>query len=224
MSQYINLLGSAFRKQRVELTLNRTVLLAAVAAVVMSGLLAYDRQLANGAREELASAQMLLKTQSAYTSRLLGENAAKKGNTALEAEVQQLEQELKTARDSMTVLEGGSLGNRDGFARYMQAFSRQAVDGLWLTGFTVAGSGDVSIEGRVLRPELVPVYIQRLNGEPALKGREFSALEIKRPVLPPADTAQNAKAEAVAIAAPRFLEFALATSESDPAAARKEKR
>jgi len=222
MSQYINLLGPAFRKQRVELTLNRTVALATVAAVVMSGLLAYDRQLVNGAREELSSAQMLLKTQSAYTSRLLGENAAKKGNTALDAEVQQLEQELKTARDSMTVLEGGSLGNRDGFARYMQAFSRQAVDGLWLTGFTVAGSGDVSIEGRVLRPELVPAYIQRLNGEPALKGREFSALEMKRPVLPPAETTQNAKAGAAAVAVPRFLEFALATSESDPS--RKEKR
>ena len=225
MSQYINLLGPAFRKQRIELTLNRTVLLAGVAAGIMAVLTVYNRQLVEGTREELSSAQMLLKTQSAYTSRLLGENAAKKGNTALDAEVGQLEQELRTARDSMHVLEGGSLGNRDGFARYMQAFSRQAIDGLWLTGFTVAGSGDVSIEGRVLRPELLPAYIQRLNEEPALKGREFSALEMKRPAPPPAEPAKNTQsgpAQAVA-AAPRFVEFALATGESDPAV-NKEKR
>jgi len=215
MSQYINLLGPGFRKQRIALTLNRVVLLAAAAAVVMSALMFYEQQLVAGAKEELASAQLLLKAQGGYTARLLGENAAKKGNTALEAELQQLEQELKAARNSMGVLEAGALGNRDGFARYMQAFSRQALDGLWLTGFTVAGSGDVSIEGRVMNPELVPVYIRRLNGEPALKGREFSALEMRRP--PPAGAAK-AQAEGASVVAPRFLEFALATGEPEPAA------
>ncbi len=217
MSQYINLLGPGFRKQQIVLTLNRVVLLAAAATVVMSALLIYERQLVGGAKEELASAQLLLKAQGAYTARLLGENAAKKGNSALEKEVQHLEQELKAARNSMNVLEGGALGNREGFARYLQAFSRQALDGLWLTGFTVAGSGDVSIEGRVMNPELVPVYIRRLNGEPALKGREFSALEMRRPP-PPTDAAKGAPAGGPALVAPRFLEFALATGDPEPAA------
>lgn len=225
MSQYINLLTPAFRKQRVVLKLNRASLLTAAAAVIMIVVQMYNQQLVNGVQEELSSAQMLLKVQGAYTSRLLGENAGQKGNTALDVEVQQLEQELKSARNSMSVLEGGALGNREGFARYMQAFSRQALDGLWLTGFTLAGSGDVSIEGRVMRPELVPVYIQRLNGEPALKGREFSALEMRRP--PPApDTARGVQAESQMSAVPRFLEFALATGDPVPptAATRQEKR
>lgn len=224
MSQYVNLLGPAFRKQRLLLTLNRTLLLAAVAVVIMAGLQMYNRQLVSGVREELASAQMLLKAQSVYTARLLGENSSKQGNTALDSEVRQLEQELKSARNSMSVLEGGALGNREGFARYLQAFSRQALDGLWLTGFTVAGSGDVSIEGRVMRPELVPAYIQRLNGEPALKGREFSALELRRPAPPPADPAKSAQADAAASALPRFLEFELTTGEPVTADPRKEKR
>lgn len=227
MSQYINLLGPSFRKQRIALTLSRALLLAGIAAVVMAGLQIYNRQLAGGLQEELASAQMLLKAQSVYTARLLGEKSAKPGNSVLDTEVQQLEQELKSARNSIGVLEGGALGNRDGFARYMQAFSRQAIDGLWLTGFTVAGSGDVSIEGRVMKPELVPAYIQRLNGEPALKGREFSALEMRRPLPSPADPAKGAaKAGSPATVMPRFLEFALATGEPVAAAAdpRKEKR
>jgi hypothetical protein len=207
--QYVNLLAPAFRKPRVQLSLARSLALAVIAALVMGLLMAHDQARVNGLREELASAQSLLKAQNVHTGRLKGEGA-QQGAGALDAEIQRLEAALKTARDSMNVLEGGALGNREGFARYMQAFARQALDGLWLTGFTVAGSGEVAIEGRVLRPELVPAYIQRLNAEPVLKGREFSALELRRP--PPAATpggeAAPAKSET-----PRFLEFALSTRE-----------
>lgn len=212
MSQYINLLGPAFRRQRLLLTLNRTALLAAIALVTMTGVMAYDLHRVDGLREELASAQGLMKAQNVYTSRLKGDGA-QKGNTVLDADIGRLEAELKSARDSMGVLEGGALGNREGFARYMLAFSRQALDGLWLTGFSVVSGGDVTIQGRVVRAELVPVYIQRLNGEPALKGREFSTLEVKRPAPPPAVPAEAGKGPAPETPeTPRYLEFALATA------------
>lgn len=223
MSQYINLLGPAFRKQRLLLNLNRAVMLAVAALAVMGIVLAYEQQRVEGQREELASAQGLLKAQNVYTSRIKGEGA-QQGNTVLEADIQRLEAELKSARESMGVLEGGALGNRDGFARYMQAFSRQAIDGLWLTGFSVAGSGDVAIQGRVVNAELVPEYIQKLNGEPALKGREFAALEMRRPPPPAAVAGAGQEAAQGKPEAPRFLEFALATAEPAGAESRVEKR
>ena len=220
MSQYINLLGPAFRKQRQGLTLARTLMAVALAVLVMLALQAHDQQQLSGLREELVSAQRLVKAQSVHTDRLKGEGAAKKGSTGLDLEVQRLEVDLKAVRDSMTVLEGGALGNRDGFARYLQAFSRQAIDGLWLTGFSVASSGDVAINGRVLRPELVPAYIRKLNNEPALQGRAFSSLELRRPA-PPVNAAPAKDGEKPAVEAPRYLEFALASGEAaDPADAR----
>lgn len=214
MSQYINLLGPAFRRQRLLLTLNRAVLLVAIVMLTMAGMLAHDSYRVDGLREELASAQGLLKAQNVYTSRLKGDGA-QKGNTALDAEIQRLEAELKSARDSMGVLEGGALGNRDGFARYMLAFSRQALDGLWLTGFSVGGSGEVAIQGRVVRAELIPAYIQRLNSEPALKGRAFAALEMRRPAPPPVVAEAGKATVPEKPAVPRFLEFALATAEPE---------
>lgn len=227
MSQYINLLGPAFRKQRLVLTLGRTLALVGVTAVVMAGMMLYDQHRIEGVREELASAQGLMKAQNVYTSRLKGDGA-QKGNTVLDGDIQRLETDLKSARDSMAVLEGGALGNRDGFARYMQAFSRQSIDGLWLTGFSVGGGGDVTIQGRVIRAELVPTYIQRLNGEPALKGREFSALEMHRPAPPasaiPAEPGKEAATEKALT--PRYLEFSLATTDpvAPAAAAQGDKR
>jgi len=213
MSQYINLLGPAFRRQRLALSLNRAAQLAGFTLAALMVVMAYEDQRVSGLREELASAQGLMKAQNAYTSRLKGDGPDK-GITAIDNDIQRLEADLKSARDSMDVLEGGALGNRDGFARYMQAFSRQAIDGLWLTGFSVGGAGDVSIQGRVVKAELVPAYIQRLNNEPALKGRAFSALEVHRPAPQAgADAAGGKDVSAEPAATPRYLEFALATSE-----------
>jgi hypothetical protein len=225
MSQYINLFGPAFRKPRLLLSLNRAALLAGVAAVVMIGLQFYDQYQVNSLRAELVSAQGLLNAQNTYTSRLKGDSAAQKGNTGLAAEVARLELDLKSARDSMSVLEGGALGNRSGFANYLQAFSRQALDGLWLTGFTVSGGGEVAIQGRVLSADLLPEYIQKMNKEPALQGREFSALEMRRPAASPAAAgSEGEKAAAVAVV-PRYLEFNLTTGEPvDAADTRGEKR
>lgn len=223
MSQYINLFGPAFRKPRLLLSLNRAALLAGIAGVVMIGLQFYDRYQVDSLRAELVSAQGLLKAQNTYTSRLKGDGAAQKGNTGLAAEVARLELDLKSARDSMSVLESGALGNRSGFANYLQAFSRQALDGLWLTGFTVSGSGEVAIQGRVLSANLLPEYIQKMNKEPALQGRAFSALEMRRPAAAPAAAVKEG--EKAAVAAPRYLEFNLTTGEpGEGADVRGEKR
>lgn len=221
MSQYINLFGPAFRKPRLLLSLSRAAMLAGLAAVVMIGLQFYHRHQVDGLQAELVSAQALLKAQSAYTDRLKGE-AANKGNTGLASEVERLEMELKSARNAINVLEGGALGNRSGFASYLQAFSRQALNGLWLTGFTVGGTGDVDIQGRVISADLLPEYIQKMNKEPALQGRAFSALEMRRPVVAPAPPVKDG--EKPVAAAPRYLEFNLATGEPGDADKRGEKR
>lgn len=211
MSQNINLLGPAFRKSQQMLTLGRTLQMAALAVVTLSALQWYGQQQVSGLQQELASAQALLKVQGVHVERLKGEKAGQKGNTVLEGEVRRLESDLKAVRDSMSVLEGGALGNREGFSGYLRAFSQQALDGLWLTGFSVDGAGEVAIQGRVLRPDLVPAYIQKLNNEPALKGRAFSALEVRRPQ--PAATVPAKGGDQAAAEAPRYLEFALTANE-----------
>lgn len=223
MSQYINLFGPAFRKPRLWLSLNRAAMLAGLAAAAMLVMNFYHQQLADGLQVELISAQGLLKAQNAYTDRLKSESDGQKGNTGLASEVQRLEVELKSAREAMGVLESGVLGNREGFADYLRAFSRQSLDGLWLTGFTVGGAGEVAIQGRVITADLLPEYIRKMNKEPALKGRAFSALEMRRPDAVPAAPAKAGDKPVAAL--PRFLEFNLTTGEpGDDAAKRGDKR
>lgn len=209
MSQNINLFNPAFRKQRRVVTIGTVAQLLGITLAVLGGYHYTLQQQVKGLTEELQSADGLLKSQRGYVDRLKGKAAAKP-EAQLESDIARLETELKVARDSMEALKGGGFGNQQGFAEYLRAFSRQSLNGLWLTGFTISGSGELEIRGRVLSPDLVPSFIQRLNREQVLAGRSFARLEMNRPPEPVADKGKDAKK---AQPAPRFLEFSMATSE-----------
>jgi hypothetical protein len=209
MSQNINLFSPAFRKQRRVVTLGTVVQLLCVTLIALGGYHYTLRHQVGGLTEELRGSDGLLKSQRAYSDRLKGKAAAKP-EAQLDGDIARLEAELKIARDSMEALKGGGFGDQQGFAEYLRAFSRQSLNGLWLTGFTITGGGELEIRGRVLSPDLVPSYIQRLNREQVLAGRSFARLEMNRPPAPAADKGKDAKKAAPA---PRFLEFTMATSD-----------
>jgi hypothetical protein len=209
VSQNINLLGPAFRKQRRALTL---ATVAQCFGITLAAMVVYHvvlLQQVNGLATELRAAEKVVGSQRNYVEKLKGKPASVKPDAQLEAEVGRLEGELKTAREAMETLQGGGLGNQQGFAEYLRAFSRQSLNGLWLTGFSIAGNGEIEIRGRVLSPDLVPSYIQRLNREQVLAGRSFARLEMSRPRPEAAPPAKDKAAPAPAL--PRYLDFSLAT-------------
>jgi len=211
MSQNINLLGPAFRKRRQLLTLVTVVQCLGITLAALFGYQFILQQQVSDLSAELRTAEGLLGSQRGYVDKLKGKPAALKPDAQLEADIGRLETELKTAREAMEALKGGALGNQQGFAEYLRAFSRQSLNGLWLTGFSIAGSGELEIRGRVLSPDLVPSYIQRLNREQVLAGRSFARLEMSRPKPEPA--AGKDKAAGKAPLVPRYLDFSLATTD-----------
>ena len=213
MSQNINLFTPAFRKQRRLLTLATVAQCLGLTLVTLFGSHAYLQQQVGGLTTELNSAEPVLRSQRSFMEKLKGKAGAPKPDAKLENDIARLETELKLARESIDALKGGAFGNQQGFAEYLRAFSRQSVYGLWLTGFTIAGSGELEIRGRALSPDLVPSYIQRLNREEVLAGRSFARLEMSRPKPEPAPAPDKNKAAAKAPGMPRFLEFNLATAD-----------
>jgi hypothetical protein len=214
VSQNINLFSAAFRKQRQVLTLNLLIVCLAVVLVALAGLQIYFQKEVYGLTEELRSAQALLKAEQGYTEKLKAEAQARKASVELEAETARLEMELKQAREAMDALKGGVIGSQQGFAEYLRAFSRQSVSGLWLTGLTISGRGDIEIRGRTLGADLVPGYIQRLNREKVLAGRSFARLEMSQAKPEPDKGKDKDKDAKAAPRPPRYLEFNLATAES----------
>ena len=132
--------------------------------------------------------------------------AARKPSPELRAELERKLALLQAREDVMRLLEGGEFGDTAGHARYLKAFARQWVEGLWLTGVSVTGAGaDITLSGRTLDPELVPGYLARLGREEALAGHPFNRLQMRRPM-------QDDKPDGAPDAVPaRFVEFDLAT-------------
>ncbi len=227
MSQNINLFNPAFRKEERVVSLRATASGLAVTLITLVAVHAYLNEQVRGLAQESISAEGLLKAERGYSDRLKGDSVTRKQDARLDAEIARLEKELKQARESMDALKGGVIGTQEGFAEYLRAFSRQSLNGLWLTGLTIGGAGEIEIRGRVLTPELVPTYVQRLNKEKVLAGRSFARLEMAQPRAEPAKAGDQDPGKAQgkdqgkdatkAARGPRFLEFSLATTEASRA-------
>jgi hypothetical protein len=219
VSQQINLLNPAFGKKRVVASLLHVAVAAASTLVIMALIhanlqLAVSRQTA-----ALTPLQTKVRLQQAEIDKLKATaTGAVQKNTSLDSEIARLETELKAARDSVNALNAGALGNQQGFAEYLRAFSRQSLAGLWLTAFTIQGNGELTLQGRVTNPDLIASYIQRLKQEKILQGRTFATLDVRQPKVVAAEPGKAAAEKTAA----RFLEFTLTTVEpaaSGPVAA-----
>lgn len=209
MSQNINLFSPAFRKPRQLLTLAVVAQCLGITLVALFAYHFYLQQQVSGVAAELGAAQKLLATQTEFLQKLKPRSRPPVTEAQLDAEIQKLEAEFKLALQSIEALKGGAFGSRQGFAEYLRAFSRQWIAGLWLTGFTIGGSGELEIRGRTLSPDLLPSYIQRLNHEKVLAGRKIARLELVQPASQAVtDQAKGADEAARTL---RFLEFSLAT-------------
>jgi Tfp pilus assembly protein PilN len=178
MSQQINLYNPAFRKQQTHFSL--MTMLQSMAAVLAGSLLMYAYAVHQVSELEYQSAQGAKRLNVEQTA-LAGYSAGfspQQANELLKNELSQLEKKALEASQLLELLRSGAVGNTAGYSEYMRAFSRQIVPGLWLTNFKVSGT-QLSLNGAVVTPELVPAYLQKLKNEAAMQGKSFSDLQMK---------------------------------------------
>jgi Tfp pilus assembly protein PilN len=209
VSQQINLYNPALAPKVQVLSGRRLVIaLAGVVVVCLLVWVAAEVDADRLARAERTQAAQLAQLQAEMTA-LAQRVAARKPSAQLQADLQNLEA-LRAARgEVMALLASGRLGDTRGVSEYLRAFARQTTEGLWLTGLSIAQAGnDIVIQGRTRDADLVPLYLQKLRRETALRGHGFESLSVSQPQSPPGSAAA---------APPGYLEFRMATSDHDSA-------
>lgn len=206
MSQQINLFNPVFLKQKKYfsvLAMLQALVMIALGSGAFYGYAAHQVKLLARQSEETSkryTAEQLRLTR--YTA----EFSPQQSSQMLEEELKNAEAKAATQRELIETLKSGVIGNTTGYSEYMRAFARQAVPGLWLTGFNITGdAAQMSINGAVLSPELVPAYIQRLSSEKVMRGKIFASLQMQQPKVESSKTA-------------RYVEFALHSAEAGGAA------
>jgi len=223
--QYINLYDPALRRESPIVSAGQ---LAVALVVVALAFAAWATLLGGQVRamaREADSLEAQLSAQRAQLAEVGTALAQRKPDVALAAELAAAEATLTARREVIAVLEGGGVGNKAGFSGYLRAFSRQTMQGLWLTGFEISGGGsEMAIHGRALEAALLPRYVRRLNDEAAFRGRNFAALKMEaaedKPPLPNPkavkDVSKDAKDSAPDAAGPalRYIAFNLASAKA----------
>lgn len=208
MSQQINLCNPLFRKQEKyfsAVTMAQSLGLIVVASLLFYGYSIYQTR--SLTRQVAQMSQMHDTTQRQFAS-IAATSGVRKPDIHLTEALKLAQSEVKNRQDILDMLNQGELGNQAGFSEYFKALSRQTVDGLWLTGFDVIGSGDeISIRGRAMQAALVPSLIRKLKTEPRFVGTNFAALDIHQPTAPRSSTGTVAEP-------PPYVEFTLGKAQA----------
>lgn len=180
MSQEINLLNPEFAEKRKVLSFVGMLLVLGALFVLMLLYYAISAYQADALGKAAVDALKTQALKQAQLAQLAESYRPRQKDLQLVAEVARLEAEIKDRDRALAILKSGNLDNIHGYSRYMEAFARQIVPGLWLTGFSIQGR-EMDIQGRTLSPDLVPVYINRLDKEEVMRGITFASLEMQLP-------------------------------------------
>ena len=181
MSQQVNLFNPVFMKQKKYFSVS-TMLQALMLILLGSALFyAYAVFQVKAMRQQSDETAKRYATDQGRLASYTNEFSPQKSNQALDEEVQRLEVQAKAQQELIQSLNAGVIGNAKGYSEYMRAFARQSLQGLWLTGFSISGdAAQMNLSGAALNPDLVPAYVQRLQREPAMRGKSFAALQMRQ--------------------------------------------
>jgi Tfp pilus assembly protein PilN len=210
VSQQINLFNPVFLKQKK--LFSAVTMVQALGLILLGALLlgVYVNLGSSGLAREADATTAQLKAAQSQLAQVSAAYGPRKKSDALESEVKKMEAEIRSMQQVSEILQKGDFGNKNGFAEYLRALSRQVVDGVWLTGFNVqAGGNEIGIHGRALQPELVPAYLNRLKREQVMQGKSFASLEMATPAAPATPGLATSNKPAVPA---RYVEFSLESS------------
>lgn len=214
MSGQINLFNPIFLKTKKvfsAVALIQAFGLVMLGAILMLMYAAYQSKALSKSAESVTTQ---LRTVEGQVAKLRAMAVPPGANVALENALVKLEADIKNRQKIATILQKSDFGNTKGYSAYMVAFARQIPTGLWLTGFDITGGGnEIALQGRSLKPELVPTYVSQLKLEAIMQGKSFSALQMQLPQIVNVATQGKADSGKKLEYAP-YVEFDLRSSDS----------
>lgn len=179
MSQQINLYNPQFERQKQLLTAPS---MAAALGVLVFGLVCmggYANWRVMRLQADTTAGAKRLDAAKKRAAQAAAEFAPRAIDGSLSTALLEAQSEHAALVHVADAIRRGDLGDTHGYADTFRALARQNVEGLWLTGVSVAGAGaEIGIRGRTLDAALVPGYLAHLRNEPALQGRAIGSMVI----------------------------------------------
>jgi hypothetical protein len=179
--QQINLFNPQFLKQKKyfsAVTMTQALGLLVLGMAVFYGFALWQDSSLRRQTEESGRAY---EQQKQLFARVAAELNPEKREAQLDQDLKSTEAAIVERRALLREIRAGVTGESAGYSQYLRAFARQTVPGLWLTSIQITeGASQLTMSGRALQADRVPVLIARLKREALLRGRPLEALAITR--------------------------------------------
>lgn len=179
--QQVNLYSEILKQQQKQSGLNLTTAMLAVCilcGVSFSGYLLWD---ISTIETELNHAQLSLKKEQARVNELLSKRPSQELNATVLAEIEQWQNSVNEASQTLQLLAGREAVLLQGFSIYLQALANQSNPEVWLTNIHIDRQNvGLKIEGSTFKPERIPQVLEQLQQEPAFKGQTFAKLTMQQ--------------------------------------------
>ena len=179
MIQQINLFQPQFRPQTRLFPAWFMLQATGALLIAMFFMYGFAQQRIAGIEQEL---EIVTRQESAAVDRLQNIGPLIKSVTGEKNWSEQLDDSLRMLAERQAVLnliQGTTFGDTQGFSRHLRALARQDVEGVWLTRLVLSAQGDKTrLEGRAIRADLIPVYVQDLTLETPFAEQRFHRFRI----------------------------------------------
>jgi len=179
--QQINLYQPVFRKQPVSFSFNMLLILMLVSVLTMAGLYGLGGWQSAQLAKQLSASQAQRDKLEENVAQIAAQLPKPAVNKMLESELQQLTNKRKSGFALLNALKTRVAANRDGFSGIFEGLARHSFPELWFTHVAITGAGNsLTLKGKSLKPEWVPLLLKNLYQEPAFSGRSFQIVELVR--------------------------------------------
>lgn len=182
MYQQINFYRAEFVARKDHLGAGTLLAVGGVLVAAMIAAYLYATYELMNIKSELKSVKSLEREAIARLENFDPNSGASSGAESWSERLEDAKRALRDQELVLTMVVDSSLGDVDGFSRYLTSLARMNTDGLWLSRIRLSALGDnTQLVGQALRPELIPVYLQRLAEEEPFAEQRFYQFLIDRP-------------------------------------------
>jgi hypothetical protein len=182
MQQQINFYRADYRSVTENFATGSTLIVCGV--IVLAMFLGYGFVMYKlpGIERELQTVNDQEKAAIVRLENLQSSLSVASGDTSWEERLEEARRSLRNQQLVLGLVQDSSLGNIQGFSHHLNSLARQDTDGLWLSYIRLSAQGDNTVlEGRALRADMVPAYLQGLAEEPPFATQRFNQFQIERP-------------------------------------------
>lgn len=181
MRQQINLFQESLRPRQLRWSAKQLTSLMAIAVLLLVVFELVGVWQTWQVKQSIAESEQIVSAKQKEVKQVEASYPKPQEDQRLVNRLEQLKDEIQQKQLILGLLEKKEYGNSRGFADHLSGLSRQHVEGIWLTHFSIEQGGkQLGLSGSSLKPELVPRFIRNLSNEPSFAGKEFKTLLLSR--------------------------------------------